>query len=61
MCFVVKSVYHNVIAGTLLYLHNIINILPLVEGVTVDYHKKKKYHTRRSRGDIIFSECGNVP
>jgi hypothetical protein len=27
-----------------------INILPLVEGVTVDYHKKKKYHSRRSRG-----------
>ena len=26
---------------------NNINILPLFEGVTVDYHKKKKYHPRR--------------
>ena len=23
------------------FLYNIINILPLVEGVTIDYHKKK--------------------
>jgi hypothetical protein len=28
----------------------VINILPLVEGVSVDYHKKKKYHPRRRRG-----------
>jgi hypothetical protein len=34
-------------------LYNI-NILPLVEGVTVDYHKKKKYHPRRSRGWYFF-------
>ena len=38
-----------------------INILPLVEGVMVDYHTKKKYHTRKNitrdvvEGDIILS------
>jgi hypothetical protein len=39
-----------------------INILPLVEGVMVDYHTRKKYHTpekeyqlRRSRGWYSFS------
>ena len=31
-------------------VHVNINILPLVESVTVDYHKKKKYHPRRNRG-----------
>jgi hypothetical protein len=37
--------------------NDIINILPLVEGVMVDYHTRGKYHTlekeyhpRRSRG-----------
>ena len=34
---------------------SIINILPLVEGVTVDYHKKKKCHLRRSRVIIFLS------
>jgi hypothetical protein len=43
-----------------------INILPLVEGLMVDYHTRKKYHTlekeyhpRRSwvSGDILFPEC----
>jgi hypothetical protein len=35
---------------------------PLVEGVTVDYHKKKQYHPRPDfvSGDI-FSSCGNLP
>jgi len=33
-----------------IYSEVYINILPLVEGVTVDYHKKKKCHPRRSRG-----------
>ena len=36
--------------------YGIINILPLVQGVTVDYryHKKKKYHPRRSRVWYFF-------
>ena len=38
-----------------------INILPLVEGVTVDYHKKNKYHPRRVVEGDIFSYCGNLP
>ena len=36
---------------------DIINILPLVEGVTVDYHKKKKYHPRRS--EVIYRNTLN--
>jgi hypothetical protein len=38
----------------------IINILPLIEGVTVDYHKKKNI-TRDEVEGGIFSECGNLP
>jgi hypothetical protein len=37
-----------------------INILPLVEGVTVHYHKKKNITRDEVEGDI-FSECGNLP
>ena len=33
---------------------HIINILPLVEGVTVDYHRKKKYHPRQKSRVIFF-------
>jgi hypothetical protein len=32
----------------LIFTPDNINILPLIEDVTVDYHKKKKYHLRRS-------------
>ena len=34
--------------------HNI-NILPLVEGVMVDYHTREKYHTRLRLGWYSFS------
>ena len=34
----------------------VINILPLVEGVTVDYHKKKKNITQDKVEGDIFSE-----
>ena len=40
-----------------------INILPLVEGVTVDYHKKNKYHPRRSsggRGMVLNATFNNI-
>ena len=33
----------------LIFTPDNINILPLIEDVTVDYHKKKKYHPRLRR------------
>jgi hypothetical protein len=39
-----------------------INILPLVEGVIVDYHTKRKKNPQDNvEGDIFCSECGNLP
>jgi hypothetical protein len=45
--------------------NDIINILPLVEGVMIDYHTREKYHTLEKEyftrdeveGDILFPEC----
>jgi hypothetical protein len=56
----------HIISTFLLYVfRDIINKLPLVEGVMVDYHTSEKYHTlekeyhpRRSRK---ISECGHLP
>jgi len=39
----------------------IINTLPLVEGIVVDYHTRKKISPETNVEGDIFSECGHIP
>ena len=57
LCLYRKGGVRSRILSRLLIVN--INILPLVEVVSVDYHKKKNITRDEVDGDI-FSECGNL-